>query len=53
MFDAAQLFEWTHCKARRQLAFRRGGLRTITLSVELDPLRLARALRGSEPRVVS
>ena len=35
-----------------ELALRRGGLRTLTLGVELDPERLARALRALRPRAV-
>jgi hypothetical protein len=35
-----------------ELALRRGGLRTLTLSVELDPTRLAHALRGLRPRAL-
>ena len=35
-----------------ELALRRGGLKTLALSVELDPGRLARALRALAPRAV-
>jgi DNA-binding transcriptional MerR regulator len=53
MFDASQLFDVDALHAQAlELALRRGGLRTLTLSVELDPARLARALRALGPRVV-
>ncbi len=53
MFDASQLFDVDALHAQAlDLALRRGGLRTLTLSVELDPARLARALRALGPRVV-
>jgi hypothetical protein len=53
LFDASQLFDVDalHTQAL-ELALRRGGLRTLTLSVELDPTRLARALRALHPRAV-
>jgi acetyl-CoA acetyltransferase len=53
MFDASQQFDIDGLHAQAlELALRRGGLRTLTLSVELDPARLARALRALGPRVV-
>jgi DNA-binding transcriptional MerR regulator len=35
-----------------ELALRRGGVKTLALSVEIDPSRLARALRALAPRAV-
>ena len=53
LFDASQLFDVDALHAQAlELALRRGGLRTLTLSVELDPTRLARALRALHPRAV-
>ena len=53
LFDASQLFDFDALHAQAlELALRRGGLRTLTLSVELDPTRLARALRALQPRAV-
>ena len=53
LFDASQLFDVDALHAQAlDLALRRGGLRTLTLSVELDPARLARALRALHPRAV-
>jgi DNA-binding transcriptional MerR regulator len=53
LFDASRLFDVDALHAQAlELALRRGGLRTLTLSVELDPARLARALRALHPRAV-
>jgi DNA-binding transcriptional MerR regulator len=53
LFDASQLFDIDALHAQAlDLALRRGGLRTLTLSAELDPARLARALRALHPRAV-
>jgi MerR family transcriptional regulator, light-induced transcriptional regulator len=53
LFDASRLFDVDALHAQAlELALRRGGLRTLTLSVELDPTRLARALRALGPRAV-
>jgi DNA-binding transcriptional MerR regulator len=53
LFDASRLFDVDALHAQAlELALRRGGLRTLTLSVELDPTRLARALRALSPRAV-
>jgi DNA-binding transcriptional MerR regulator len=53
LFDASQRFEVDALHAQAlELALRRGGLRTLTLGVEVDPARLARALRALGPRAV-
>ena len=53
VFDASQPFDVDALHAQAlELALRRGGLRTLTLGVELDPDRLARALRALRPRAV-
>lgn len=53
VFDASQSLDVDslHCQAL-ELALRRGGLRTLSLSVDLDPARLGRALRALEPGAV-
>jgi MerR family transcriptional regulator, light-induced transcriptional regulator len=53
LFDASRTFDIDALHAQAlELALRRGGLRTLTLGVELDPVRLARALRALGPRAV-
>jgi DNA-binding transcriptional MerR regulator len=53
VFDATGQFDVDslHTQAL-ELALRRGGLRTLALSVDLDPSRLGRALRALEPAAV-
>jgi MerR family transcriptional regulator, light-induced transcriptional regulator len=53
LFDATAAcdFDALHAQAL-ELCLRRGGLRTLTLTVTLDPGRLARALHALQPRAV-
>lgn len=53
IFDASAMCEMDalHIQAL-ELLLRRSGVRTLTLSVELDPSRLAHALRALQPRVL-
>ena len=53
LFDASGRFDVDALHAQAlELTLRRGGLRTLTLGVELDPTRLSRALRALRPRAV-
>jgi MerR family transcriptional regulator, light-induced transcriptional regulator len=53
VFEAARLYDLDSLHAQAlELTLRRGGFRTLTLSVEIDPTRLARALRALAPRAV-
>lgn len=53
IFEATAMFDQDALHAQAlELALRRGGLRTLALSVELDPTRLARALRALAPRAI-
>jgi MerR family transcriptional regulator, light-induced transcriptional regulator len=53
VFDASRPLDGDALHAQGlELALRRGGLRTLTLTVELDGARLSRALHVLEPRAV-
>jgi DNA-binding transcriptional MerR regulator len=53
LFEATRPFDLDALHAQAlELTLRRGGLRTLCLSVELDPARLSRALRALAPRAV-
>ena len=53
VFDASRPVDMDALHAQAlELVLRRGGLRTLTLTVALDPARVARALRALQPRVV-
>ena len=53
VFEAARPYDLDSLHAQAlELALRRGGFRTLTLSVDIDPGRLTRALRALAPRAV-
>lgn len=53
IFDASRTFDADALHAQAlELTLRRGGLRTLVLGAELDPARLARALRALAPGAV-
>jgi hypothetical protein len=50
IFEACRPFDGDALQSQAlELALRRGGLRTLTLSVATDPARLGRALRALQP----
>jgi hypothetical protein len=53
IFDASRPIDMDSLHAQAlELVLRRGGLRTLTLTTELDPDRLTRALHALDPRAV-
>ena len=53
IFDASRPIDMDSLHAQAlELVLRRGGLRTLTLTTELDPDRLAHALHALDPRAV-
>ncbi len=53
IFDASQTMDVDSLHAQAlELVLRRGGLRTLTLTTELDPDRVTRALHALDPRAV-